>query len=186
MLLCDSTTERLDMSALRWNTQANFRHSLWKWSVAWNVGLDLTMNWMDIENPLAKHDGVSYNVQRLYAYPSLSYENKRLRVNASPRVSWLRREYEEGKGNDMLFEPMVFLCYKQSSSLEYGMTYLLTCMAGDMDEVCDAMIAAITIGDISVPRPCSPRPITSRCVRTTKRTTAEQVAIVYAIHGVLS
>ena len=89
MLLCDSTTERLDMSALRWNTQANFRHSLWKWSVAWNVGLDLTMNWMDIENPLAKHDGVSYNVQRLYAYPSLSYENKRLRVNASPRVSWL-------------------------------------------------------------------------------------------------
>ena len=137
MLLCDSTTEMLDMSALRWNTQANFRHGIWKWSVAWNVGLDLTINWMDIENPLAKREGVRYDEQRLYAYPSLSYENKRLRVNASPRVSWLRREYEGVKGNDMLFEPMVFLNYKHSSSLEYGALYLLKCMAGGMGEVCD-------------------------------------------------
>ena len=102
MLLCDSTTERLDVSALRWNTMANFRHKLWKCNVAWNVGLELTFNKMDVENPLAARKDVRYNEERLHAYPTLSYEDKKLRINASPRISWLRREYESAKSSGFL------------------------------------------------------------------------------------
>ena len=47
------------------------------------------------------------------------------------------------------------------------------------------MIAARTMGYRKFPMPCKTRPMTSRCVRTEKRTTAEQVAIVYATQGVL-
>ena len=137
VLLCDSTTEQLDMTSLRWNTQADFRHRLWKWSVAWNVGFDLEVNLMDIENPLCSRENVRYNEQRLYAYPGLSFDNKKLRINASPKVSWLRREYEGVKGNDVLFEPFVFLNYKQNSYIDYGANYTLTCMTGGASEVCD-------------------------------------------------
>lgn len=137
ILLCDSTTEKLDFTALRWNTQADFRHKLWRWSVAWNIGLDITLNQMDVENPLASIKNLRYNEERLYAYPSLSFDNKKLRINASPRFSWLRREYESFKRNNLLFEPTVFINYKQNSSLDYGITYLMNFMADGMNEICD-------------------------------------------------
>ena len=47
------------------------------------------------------------------------------------------------------------------------------------------MIAARKMGNRKAPSPCRARPMTSRCVRIEKRTTAEHVAIVYATQGVL-
>ena len=47
------------------------------------------------------------------------------------------------------------------------------------------MIAAKTMGYRNAPMPRRALPMTSRCVRIEKRTTAEQVAIVYATQGVL-
>ena len=154
MLLCDSTTEKLDVSALRWNTMANFRHKLWKCNVAWNVGLDMTFNEMDVENPLAVRKGVRYNEERLHAYPSLSYENKKLRVNASPRMSWLRREYESAKSYDFLIEPLVFINYKPNSRVDYGAHYSLMYMPDGMNQVCDIPVftsyRTMTKGDNSL------------------------------------
>ena len=140
ILLCDSATEKLDMTALRWNAQANFRHRLWRWSVAWNIGLDMTLNRMDIENPLASRRDVRYDEERLYAYPGLSFENRRLRISASPKMSWLRREYGSARAVDFLFEPVVFVNYKQDSSWEYGATCLMSCMTDGMDEACDVPV----------------------------------------------
>ena len=137
MLLCDSTTERLDVSALRWNTMANFRHKLWKCNVAWNVGLELTFNKMDVENPLAARKDVRYNEERLHAYPTLSYEDKKLRINASPRISWLRREYESAKSSGFLIEPLVFINYKPNSRVDYGAHYSLMYMPDGLSQVCD-------------------------------------------------
>lgn len=137
MLLCDSTTERLDVSALRWNTMANFRHKLWKCIVAWNVGLELIFNKMDVENPLAARKDVRYNEERLHAYPTLSYEDKKLRINASPRISWLRREYESAKSSGFLIEPLVFINYKPNSRVDYGAHYSLMYMPDGLSQVCD-------------------------------------------------
>ena len=137
ILLCDSTAEKLDMTALRWNARANFRHRLWRWSVAWNIGLDMTLNRMDIENPLASQKGVRYDEERLYAFPCLSLDHGRLRVSASPRMSLLRRRYGAARAGDFLFEPSVSVSYKQNASLDYGAACLMSCMADGMNEACD-------------------------------------------------
>ena len=159
MLLCDSTTERLDFSALRWNTMGNFRHKLWICNVSWNVGFDLTLNKMDVENPLAVRKDVRYNEQRLYAYPGLSYENKKLRVNICPKLSWLRREYESTSRNDYLFEPLVFASYKQNSKMDYGLHYNMTYMPDGMSMVCDIPVftsyRTMIQGDMRLEKTCS-------------------------------
>ena len=137
VLLCDSTVERLDITALRWNARVNFRHRLWRWSVAWNIGADMALNLMDIENPLASQKGVRYDEERLYAFPSLSFDNRKLRVFASPRMSWLRRRYESACAGDFLFEPSVSVNYKQNPSWDFGAAYLMGFMADGLGEACD-------------------------------------------------
>ena len=140
MLLCDSTTQRLDISSLRWNTMTNFRHKLWIFNVSWNAGFNLTLNKMNVDNPLMVRDNVRYNEQRLYAYPGLTYDDKKLQVNFSPKMSWVRREYETSKRNDFLFEPMVFVGYKQNSKIDYGLHYNVTYVPDGMDQICDIPI----------------------------------------------
>lgn len=137
VLLCDNTTEKLNVTSLRWNTMANFRHKLWRFNVAWNMGFDLTLNKMDVENPLTARNNVRYNQQRMYAYPSISYEKNGLRFNASTKISWLRREYESVVSNNFLPEPVVFVNYKPNSKVDYGFHYSLFFMPDDMNQICD-------------------------------------------------
>ena len=140
MLLCDNSMEKLDMAAFRWNTQANFRQKLRQFSVSWNVGSQVTLNQMDVCNLMEKKDDVRYNEERIFVYPGLSFDNKRLRINANPRISWLRREFESQKRNDILFEPTLFISYKQGPSLDYGANYLLNSITDGLEEICDVPV----------------------------------------------
>lgn len=159
ILICDNTSEKLNVSALRWNSQASFRHQLWKFNIAWNVGADITLNKMEIENSLTQKTTVRYNEQRVYTYPGLSYDNKRLRINVNPKLSWLRRCYESKDKNDLLVEPIMMINYKQNSKIEYGFHYLFAYATDGMERACDVPVftsyRAMSKGNGELDRSCS-------------------------------
>lgn len=139
ILLCDSSTQHLDMAALRWNTAISFRHNVWKLKVTWSAGSNLVINEMDVDNILAKQK-VKYNEQRLFVSPGISYEKKQFRLNTNVKMSWLRQEYEKDSHNELLVEPTVFASWSPNSHYGYGMNYMMTVSPSSIQQLCNVPV----------------------------------------------